>query len=313
MSRYIAHDGHTRTVAVLQADHLEDDATYVFGAFSEEHRLQQNIWRTLLNERPGQCVQIIDQQQSAIRYRTTATESSVSLLDYQGLQKIFTRAALYVDITGLNHSVWAALLRASLSALKGIYFVYSEPGAYKEHESPSSSSLFDLTATFGGVSPLPGMANLAGPDKDVRSILVPFLGFESARPKHVALDFDPQPQIMPIVGLPGFKADYPQITISTNNEFLADMRAYEHIRYARASCPFEAYSALFEIHRDNPGCFLHIAPTGTKPHALGAVWYAFDHPRDTEIIYDHPVRKGRRTTGLGPTHIYCVKPSHADI
>ncbi|SOZ17010.1 hypothetical protein [Cupriavidus taiwanensis] len=313
MNRYIAHDGHTKTVPALQAAHLEDDAFYVFGPFSEEHRLQQAIWHEMLEKRPSQCVQVVEQQQTAMRYRTTRGEAAVSLLDNEGLQAIFSRAVIYVDITGLNHSVWASLLRASLSSLEAVFFVYTEPGAYKEHESPSSSSLFDLTAAFGGVAPLPGMANLSGPGRDVKSVLVPFLGFESARPKHIALDFDPQPQIMPVVGLPGFKLDYPQITISTNNEFLTETRAYEQIRFARASCPFEAYSALSEIQRDNPGCFLHIAPTGTKPHALGAVWYAFDHPRDTEIIYDHPIRKGRRTTGVGPTHIYSIKPRHADI
>ncbi|WP_152530631.1 hypothetical protein [Paraburkholderia dilworthii] len=313
MNRYIAHDGHTQTVPALKEDLLGEDAFYVFGAFSEEHRLQQAIWREMLEKRPAQCVQIVEQQDTAMSYRLAGTDASVGLSDNEGLKRIFNRSVVYVDITGLNHSVWAALLRVFLPDFDSIYFIYTEPGAYKEHESPSSSSLFDLTATFGGVSPLPGMANLAGPDRHVKSVLVPFLGFESARPKHIALDFDPQPQVMPVVGLPGFKTDYPQITISTNNEFLSEARAYEHIRYARASCPFEAYSALFEIHRDNPGCFLHIAPTGTKPHALGAVWYALDHPRDTEIIYDHPIRKGKRTTGVGPTHIYCIKPRHAYI
>ncbi|MBB3261883.1 hypothetical protein F4827_006756 [Paraburkholderia bannensis] len=313
MNRYIAHDGHTETIAALKEQHLAENAIYVFGAFSEEHRLQQAIWRQMQDKRPGQCVQIVEQLETSIRYRTGEGEASVGLSDNKGLQRLLESPAVYVDITGLNHSVWAALMRVLLTACPAIYFVYTEPGAYKEHESPSSSSLFDLTSTFGGVSPLPGMANLAGPDRDVKSVLVPFLGFESARARHIALDFDPQPRIMPIVGLPGFKTDYPQITIATNEEFLNDARAFDHIRYARASCPFEAYSALFEIHRDNPGSFLHIAPTGTKPHALGAVWYALDHPRDTEIIYDHPIRKGKRTTGVGPTHIYCIKPRDAHI
>ncbi|MCA8172474.1 hypothetical protein LGM96_34600 [Burkholderia gladioli] len=313
MSRYIAHDGFTRTVATLKVKHLEEDAVYIFGPFSEEHRLQQEIWRDLLASHPSQCVQVVEQKQTEMRYRTTNGDVSVSLMDNDGIRKIFDRQTIYVDITGLNHSIWAALLRAALPAIDSVHFIYTEPGAYKEHESPSSSSLFDLTTTFGGVAPLPGMANLSGPERGAKSVLVPFLGFESARPQHIALDFDPQPLIMPIVGLPGFKTDYPQITISTNNEFLADKRAYGQIRYARASCPFEAYSTLLEIQKDNPGCFLHIAPTGTKPHALGAVWYAFDHPRDTEIIYDHPIRKGKRTTGIGLTHIYCIKPRHADI
>lgn len=313
MSRYIVHDGRTQTLRALQASHLKKDSIFIFSAFSDEPRLRPAAWPELLQADPGACVEVVEQHPTSMLCRTNGTETRYSLTDLPALRELFRSPNVYVDITGLTHGAWAALLRASMDYVESIAFIYTEPGAYKEHESPSSSSLFDLTAAFGGVAPLPGMANLSGPEKHAKSLLVTFLGFESARAKHIAFDFDPQPQIMPVVGLPGFRADYPQITISTNNDFLDETRAYRHVRYARASCPFDAYSVLSEIHRDNPGCYLYIAPTGTKPHALGAVWYALDHSRDTEIIYDHPVRKGKRTSGVGPTHIYCLKPRDADI
>jgi hypothetical protein len=313
MSRYIVHDGHTQTLSELNASYLKRDAVYIFSALSDEARLRVDVWAEMLKTDPLGCVEVVEQKESAVRCRINGVETTFSLTDVTALRQLCSRLILYVDMTGLTHSVWAALLRAALDHADSIFFIYTEPGSYKEHESPSSSSLFDLTTSFGGVAPLPGMANLSGPDRHVKSVLVPFLGFESARPKHIAFDFDPQPMITPIVGLPGFKADYPQITIATNNEFLDETRAYRHVRYARASCPFDAYSALSEIHRDNPGSYLYIAPTGTKPHALGAVWYALDHPRDTEIIYDHPVRRVKRTSGVGLTHIYCLKPRDAYI
>ena len=47
-----------------------------------------------------------------------------------------------------------------------------------------------------------------------------------------------------------------------------------------------------------------VAPIGTKPHALGAVLYYLDHSRTVEVLYDHPVRKERRTLGTSRVCLY---------
>jgi hypothetical protein len=191
--------------------------------------------------------------------------------------------------------------------------VYVEPEDYRPHPSPASATLFDLSDGFRGLEPLPGFANLAGPARERDALFVPFLGFEGTRARYLALTLDPMPPVIPVVGVPGFRAEYPQITAYSNEAFLRETRSSAEIRLARASCPFDAYSALEEIRKDHPGAFLYLAPIGTKPHALGAVWYAIDHPSDTEIMYDNPIRKVARTSGIKTAHIYQVKPRNAQI
>lgn len=313
MGRYIERDGLTRSYRNLSLTDLPVDTVYVFAADSNEDRGRLEVWAQLLEARPEACVEILEQEQTAVVYQRQGQRTRVSLTDTDAIRTLFTLRAVYIDVTGLTHSIWAALLRIALNDVEVVACAYSEPARYQEHPSPSSSSRYDLTVEFAGLSPLPGMANLSGPEDGATPLLVPFLGFESARAKYIAYDFDPVPEIVPIVGLPGFRHDYPQITISTNAEFLEQTHAYRHVKFARASCPFEAYSILSEIHQDHPGAYLHIAPIGTKPHALGAIWYALEHPQDTEIVYDHPVRKAKRTEGIGHTHIYFLKPHDADL
>lgn len=315
MSKCIAYDGATQTLETLSIADLDENAIYIFSTEGGEARIRTGVWADLLASRPGQCVEISDQLASSFVVTAVEGKRSISLTDSAALHALFVAPVAYVDITGLNHGVWASLLRAMLDnkELEKVFYVYSEPDVYQAHQSPSSSNLFDLTAAFGGISPLPGMANLSGPERGLKSVLVSFLGFESSRASHIAQTFDSLPKVVPVIGLPGFRIDYPQITVASNKDYLDETKGYYEVKFARASCPFEAYSVLADISRDNPGSYLYIAPIGTKPHALGAVWYAIDHPRETEIIYDNPVRKKDRSAGIGQTHIFQIKPRDADL
>lgn len=112
--------------------------------------------------------------------------------------------------------------------------------------------------------------------------------------------------MIPVIGVPGFRLEYPTFTVACNRAFISEYRAQGDIRYARASCPFEAYEVLAALHRDFPQHYMYIAPVGTKPHAVGAIWYSIKHPNMTEIVYDHPFRKPGRTDGIGLVHIYSM-------
>ena len=59
-----------------------------------------------------------------------------------------------------------------------------------------------------------------------------------------------------------------------------------------------------QIMVDNPRSYMNIAMVGTKPHALGAVVFALDNEESTELIFDHPVKKPGRSSGVGTMHIY---------
>lgn len=313
MQGCISHDGLTESYESISAQAFALNAYCLFAASGPEQRAHLPIWDEILVKRPHLCLEVVDQQDRHVELRTAAGLSTVVLSDGAALRKILPTGSLYIDISGLAHHVWAPLIKVALSHVAELSVLYVEPGEYKPHPNPASATLFDLSEGFRGLAPLPSFANLAGPARESDSIFVPFLGFEGMRARYLSLTLDPMPRVIPILGVPGFRAEYPQISAISNEEFFHETRSRNHIRFARASCPFDAYSALEEIRRDHPGAFLYLAPIGTKPHALGAVWYAINHPSDTEIMYDHPVRKVARTSGIRKAHIYHLKPRDADI
>lgn len=182
--------------------------------------------------------------------------------------------------------------------------LYAEPESYKPHPSPASATLFDLSVTFEGLAPLPGFARLAGPDDENRCLFVAMLGFEGNRPERLVLQLDPIPKVIPVVGVPGFQLEYPAFTVACNRVILDEYRAHSELRFARASCPFEAFETLREIRKDYPEHYMYLAPVGTKPHALGMILFAIANPNTTEIMFDHPIKKAGRTKGVGILHIY---------
>ena len=151
---------------------------------------------------------------------------------------------------------------------------------------------------------MPGFASLArAPDES--TVFVPLLGFEGARFAHVLEAVQPdRPDIYPIVGVPGFRPEYPFHTYLGNRSVLSETRSWHNVRYVPANCAFSVYQTLEEIARRNPGRTIQVAPIGTKPHALGSVLFTLDHPDRMEIVYDHPVRKEMRTSGFSRVCLY---------
>ena len=114
-------------------------------------------------------------------------------------------------------------------------------------------------------------------------------------------------RIFPVLGMPGFRPDYPFHAVQANGRALMENGAVQAIRFARANCPFSCYYVLTDILSEHPGLHLKIAPIGTKPHALGAVLRAVAPPTSSvELVYDHVQRKAKRTTGTDHCLVYDV-------
>jgi len=114
----------------------------------------------------------------------------------------------------------------------------------------------------------------------------------------------PGEKILPIIGVPGFRPEYPFYTYHGNQLPLLQTHAWRNVRFAIANCPFSLFYVLEDIATDYPGNLLKIAPIGTKPHALGAIVYNIANPDFVELIYDHPIRKATRTSGLSRLLLY---------
>jgi hypothetical protein len=211
---------------------------------------------------------------------------------------------IYLDITGLSHDLWAPILNVAIYCNLDIYVMYMEPEKYAVSKNPTGGELFDLSERIDGIAPLPGFTNLSEHD-DAEVPLVALLGFEGARFGYVLEHVQPaHSNIYPVIGVPGFRVNYPFSTFHGNITLLQTTRAWHNIRYITASCPYGIYALLEELCKQHE--FIRVAPIGTKPHALGAIIFACKHPALIEIVYDYPKRKQSRTSGSGIRHIYHV-------
>ncbi len=210
-----------------------------------------------------------------------------------------------MDITGLRHHVWATLIRSALETKQRVIAIYVEPHDYRASLTPTENQIYDLSDRIEGIRPLPGFARTRDPGDN--SCFVPLLGFEGTRVSYIISQLEPPGgKIIPIIGVPGFRPEYPFAAYLGNRTHLLQTQAWKKIRYASANCPFDLFYLLEDIHKEYEGHVLKIAPVGTKPHALGGILYAIANPRRVELVYDHPIRKAERTAGTARLLAYHI-------
>ena len=282
---------------------------YITGTSIEDRSHHTEDWRSLCQDvKFAQLDSSVDSSdRSKMTFwinqnqKTILSRSTTSVTQFLSTEQY---SAYYLDITGLPHHVWAPLLRGLMHRPEKVFCVYVEPGDYRLSEAPTEATIFDLSEKIEGIKPLPGFASLpAATERD--TLFVPLLGFEGARFAYMLEDVQPKrDDIMPIIGVPGFRPEYPFYTYIGNRIKLWETRSWENVRFVAANCPFSLYNLLSDIFDKSIFHRMVIAVIGTKPHALGAVLYYLHYPYRTELLYDHPVRKEQRTYGASRVCIY---------
>ena len=280
---------------------------YIAGESVEDRSRHSEVW-----ERKGRGVTFASVQEasrSEVRFSVGERVVDLRLRSVRNVETFLKRgsySAIYLDVTGLEHHVWAPLLRGMASVGKRAFCVYVEPGDYRFSSAPTEVRIFDLSERIEGIGPLPGFLSLREVDND-EALFVPLLGFEGARLTFMTEHVLPKrEQVWPVVGVPGFRPEYPFYSFLGNGLPLRENGAWQSVRFASANCPFSLYFVLGRLSEENPGRFMRVAPIGTKPHAVGAVLYYLTHEATTEILYDHPVRDVGRTVGAARTCVYDV-------
>jgi len=211
---------------------------------------------------------------------------------------------IVLDITGLKHTSWAPLVKVALETRAELTVVYHEPEQYALSPSPRIGDFYDLSESTDGIGPLPLFVNIAEVD-EASVVYVPLLGFEGQRSAfmHERVGLDAR-RMYPIIGLPGFRLEYPFEAFIGNSQLLRETKGYRDVRFARSNCPFSLFLRLEEIRSQHPDAMMRVGLTGTKPHALGAVLFALSDPGPVELVYDHVRRKARRTAGTDRCVVY---------
>jgi hypothetical protein len=274
------------------------DSAYFYGVSPEVRSDHVAAWQA--NARDVRFIKIVNSTATTVTIENGGTVTEYPLRSHSRLRALvsaFVGATLYLDITGLPHHVWAPLLRAMLRTGQPTKGVYVEPKDYKFSEAPTEGDIFDLSERISGIAPIPGFTSL-NEARNNNVCFVPLLGFEGPRLAYLIEQIQPPgAKIVPVIGVPGFRPEYPFYAFLGNRVPLAETKAWRNVRFAIANCPFSLFFLLGDIASEYQRHTIKIAPIGTKPHALGAVLFAIVSPRPVELVYDHPIRKTGRTTG----------------
>jgi hypothetical protein len=274
---------------------------YIYGSFEErtkhfEGPIYENVTFVRIEESDdGDSFKINDQ--------TECHQKQV--LNFHQLLSIYAHQHVFLDITGLSHSIWAPMLKCMLEQKISFSIIYVEPFDYTKSFSMESGQIYDLSVKIRGISPIPGYVRFI--DEDETFLFVPMVGFEGARFSYMIENVQPPgSNTFPIIGVPGFRAEYPFYTYQANKIPLKQTGSWKNVIYAAADCPFSAFLELENLSNKNHGLGLKIALIGTKPHALGAIMFCLAYPDRAEILYDHPIRNQKRTAGILKKHIFDI-------
>jgi hypothetical protein len=217
---------------------------------------------------------------------------------------------IYLDITSLSHRIWAILLKSAKRVGQKIEVLYIEPRDYSRNDNEEGSTeSYDLSESYLHFQGLPGFSSLDATYDDNVSY-VPLLGFEGVRFQLATTDaVPPANKTFPIIGLPGFRPEYPFEAFIENKPSLVveGDSILPNVIFTDASCPFCLYYILEDLSLKYEEDIIKIALIGTKPHALGAILFAMHKgPGEVQLLYDYPLKKTGRTSGIGRIHQYHV-------
>ncbi|MDF2432025.1 MAG: hypothetical protein JWP44_1656 [Mucilaginibacter sp.] len=283
---------------------LEPDSTYIYGRSAEErsHFVDELIKRNIsginfIKVEEVDLEKIIDTESQQEFY----LRSSANI--FKLLNK-FASKIIYIDVTGLDNRICASLIKNAieynnLNHVDIVKVIYAEPALYDIKKFKTESVFNDLSEKIDGIYPLPGFATIF-PQDDDDIFLVALLGFEGGRFSHMIENVQPpRENVIPVIGIPGFRPEYPHVAYWGNHRTLEETETWREIKFAAANSFVEVYMLLTKIAEKKPTFKIKLAPIGTKPHAIAAMLFAIKHPKTVELVYDNPKRKKQRTEGIG--------------
>jgi hypothetical protein len=195
------------------------------------------------------------------------------------------------------------------SDLMSVNIIYAEPSEYKlrtNYMNDFGKHEFDLSTHSEGFKAIPGFAKAL--TQSQKAILISSMGFERSRLGQL-LSLDDGAYIhsvLPIYGTPGFQAGWDKHSFFQNVETLSDKGIKP--QFVSANSPLDMLYMLQFIKDSYVDEEITLAPLGTKPLSIASAVFLINNPEVT-LKYDHPKRKGRRSTGLGKIHLYAIDKS----
>jgi hypothetical protein len=284
---------------------LPDGSVYIYGVSPEErsYAIVDFLKRKFVNAKFIEILPVDDERDII---RTNNTGVRYSLRNSSDMESLFATCGssiIYIDASGLDNRIVASLLRniVLFSQKKKLEMnvVYVEPYSYKIEQFKSEGVFNDLSEKIDEIEPLPGFANIIPDTDDMK--FVALLGFEGGRFTYLLERIQPpRDSIIPVIGVPGFRFEYPFVALWGNRLPLEETNSWDNIHYIASNSLVDVFFLLEKIlYQVSKNAKITLAPIGTKPHAIGAILFAIKYPRQVEIVYDNPKRRITRTDGTG--------------
>ena len=226
---------------------------------------------------------------------------------YDYLKSIALETSVLLDATSLDVPELALILSAFKDAeISAVDIFYVEPESYSEDTSYySQTSNYNLSDNILGFENT-GVPGVSMPVDDyATSSFVIFGGFEPSRllGAFEAYEMNRDNSFI-VIGVPGFKFGWDSISFRSNLKVLSDNQMSDAIKFSSANCPVSTYRLLNEVRACVGANNIFLLPLGTKPSSLGALLYMIQNRANTFLLFDRPVRKVGRTSGVGKKYMY---------
>ena len=241
----------------------------------------------------------VDDMSLTVGSKTKSSDLAVELLSGYDWRKIVLEA------TTLGFAELFCATNALLaSGATVINIIYVEPGEYTRVSK--SGDQFALSEPTRGYVAIPNaIVDLSSGELEAG---VFFLGFEPERLARALEEYQmiATKDVKLVFGIPAYHPGWELDAIIPHLPAILEQNNMQ-LDYCSANDPEAAYECL-ERTRDALGAdkMMFVAPIGPKPCGIASAIFASVYPNQVGVLFDHPRRKKKRTSGTNLWHRFTV-------
>jgi hypothetical protein len=240
----------------------------------------------------------VDDMSLTVGTQKKSSDSAVELLNGYDWRKVVLEA------TTLGFAELFCATNALLtSGATSINIIYVEPAEYTR--DAKGTELFALSEPTRGYAAIPNaIVDLASEEVEAG---VFFLGFEPERLERALEEYQmiASKHVKVVFGIPAYHPGWeldaiiPHLTALEGHKLQPD--------YCSANDPEAAFECL-ERTRETLGAErrMFVAPIGPKPCGIASAIFASVYPEQVGLLFDHPRRKKKRSSGVDLWHRFTV-------
>jgi hypothetical protein len=223
----------------------------------------------------------------------------------------FDRDKVVLEATTLGFAELFCATNALLAnGATSIDIIYVEPARY-QRASPSGDQ-FELSEPTRGYAPIPNAIVDLTSDEVEAGVF--FLGFEPERLERALEEHQmiASKEVKLVFGIPAY---HPGWELDAIIPHLPALEQYKlQLDYCSANDPEAAFECL-ERTRAGLGADkrMFVAPIGPKPCGIASAIFASVYPDKVGLLFDHPRRKPKRSSGTDLWHRFTVKVVRSDV